>query len=69
MKKIDNPINLRTGISAEFVTMLPPDPEGQVFLDALNKHAEDICESLQPIFQNLVIQMLALKREKFTTGG
>jgi hypothetical protein len=61
-------MQLRTEIVAKFVTDVPPSPEEQVSLDALNKHVEDICESLQPTFTNLIIEMLELKRQTFTKG-
>lgn len=65
-----SPLHLQTKISAEFVTQVPPESVAeQVSLDALNMHAEDICESLQPIFRQLIIEMLELKRKTFSQGG
>jgi len=69
MGKVKNPMNLETKISAKFVTQMPPSPAEQQSLDALNQHAEEICESLQPVFQKLVIEMLELKRRCFTVPG
>lgn len=68
----DKPINqlsLRTDIHAKFEYLTPPTPEEQISVDALNGHAEEICESLQPIFNSLVINMLELKRGHFAKGG
>lgn len=63
-------MHLETKISARFVTALPPaSVEEAKSLLALNYHAEQICETLQPIFQKLVIDMLELKRAQFTAGG
>lgn len=67
-EEIPNPMHLETKISAVFVTMGQPDHHQQASLDALNKHAEDICETLQPVFQRLIIEMLELKRQNFTQG-
>jgi hypothetical protein len=62
-------MQLKTEISAKFVTSLPPETtEAQVSLDALNKHVEDICETLQPIFVKLIVEMLELKRATHTKG-
>ena len=66
----DKPINqlqLRTEVHAKFESLYRIEvPEAQASLDALNKHAEDICESLQPIFRSLIITMLELKRQTHT---
>jgi len=62
-------LNLHTRISAKFVMEGDIPSERQESLDALNKHTEDICESLQPIFQQLIIEMLELKRKTFSQGG
>lgn len=60
----ENPMQLRTEVHAKFVTLQPLDnPQQQASLDALNQHAEDICQILQPIFSRLVIEMLELKRK------
>lgn len=64
-------MQLETKISAQFFVEKgqPVSKEYQASLDALNHHAEEICETLQPIFQTLIIHMLELKREKYATGG
>jgi len=59
-------MQLETKISAKFVVKGKITPEQQESLDALNKHTEDICETLQSTFQTLIIEMLTLKRESFT---
>jgi len=64
-----NEMQLKTKIEAKFEYMMQPTIEQQTSLDALNKHAEEIAESLQPVFQNLIIQMLELKREAYGQGG
>jgi len=60
-------MQLETKISAKFLKEEDEvvNYEQQQSLDALNKHTEDCCEILQPIFQTLIIEMLTLKRESF----
>lgn len=62
----ENPMSLETKISAQFFTSQELTTEQQESMMALNKHAEDICETLQPIFQRLIVEMLELKRQTFT---
>lgn len=67
---MENEMQLKTEIKAKFFYLIEPTSlEQQQSLDALNKHAEDIAEALQPIFQNLVIQMLELKRQTYGQGS
>lgn len=65
-EKPANPMYLRTKVNASFEYAGAADPATQASLDALNKHAEDICESLQPVFRSLIITMLELKRQTHT---
>ena len=62
-------IQLQTEISAKFVEDGQLTSERQTSLDALNINAEEVCNTLQPIFQQLIIEMLELKRQAFATGG
>jgi len=62
-------LNLEMQIGARFISNQELPPEEQESLDALNQHTEAICETLQPIFQQLIIEMLELKRQTFTQGG
>lgn len=63
------PLQLQTEISAKFVEDGQLTPERQASLDALNINTEEVCNTLQPIFQQLIIEMLELKRQAFATGG
>ena len=66
--KPPNALTLRTEIHAKFEYRDAPTPEEQVSVDALNMHAEEICETLQPIFNSLVINLLELKRGHYAKG-
>ncbi|RLB93542.1 MAG: hypothetical protein DRH26_03605 [Deltaproteobacteria bacterium] len=59
-------MELRTEISAKFITITPGTPEEQASLAALNMHTEAITQSLQGVFKTLIIEMLELKRQNFT---
>ena len=60
---VENPMQLSTEIHAKFITLYEPDPQTQTKLNRLNQYAEEICETLQPIFRRLIIEMLELKRQ------
>jgi hypothetical protein len=63
-----NNIAMETVLTARFVPRVAPEsPEEQASIDALNMHAEEIAEKLQPVFRDLVLSMLELKRPHFTT--
>lgn len=67
---INKPVNqlqFSTEVRAKFESLYRIEvPEAQASLDALNKHAEEICEALQPVFRSLIITMLELKRQTHT---
>ena len=63
-----NKMDLKTTINAEFIYAVQPSPAEQASLDALNGHAEEICEILQPIFYQTFVQMLNLKRGRYAKG-
>jgi hypothetical protein len=60
-------LQLETNITAKFISLSPLSPQEQISLDALNIHAYEITERLQPVLRLLVAEMLDIKREQFTT--
>ena len=61
---VRQPTYLETKISAVFIDPNETTSEGkESSLAEINKHAEDVCKSLQPVFQKLVLDMMDLKRQ------
>lgn len=63
-----NQMEFATKITAKFQYQLQPTPEEQAQLDALNAHAEEICERLQGTFRNLIIEFLEVKKNAISGG-
>lgn len=68
-KQPTSKLQLESKVSAVFSHSGNPTDQEASSINALNKHAEDICEDLQPVFKTLIVQMLELKREHFATSG
>jgi len=63
---VRTPLQLRTEIRAKFATQQEPDPATAANIAILNQHVDAVCESLQPVFRLLIIEMLELKRKTHT---
>ena len=59
-------MELETTITAKFI-MKDATPEMQRNIDAMNTHAEDCANRLQNTFRGLIVEMMDMKRQQFST--